>query len=44
MTDASTVWGIHMEWDDASGSQATKDVAIGWHAMGDLSIRPGLSV
>lgn len=40
MTDASTVWGIHMEWDDASGPQAAKDVAIGWHAMGDLRVLP----
>jgi restriction system protein len=38
MTDARTVWGIHMEWDD--GSQDTKDIAIGWRALGDLNTLP----
>jgi restriction system protein len=40
MTDARTVWGIHMEWDDATSSQATKDIAIGWRALGDLNALP----
>ena len=40
MTDARTVWGIHMEWDDGTGSQDTKDIAIGWEALGDLNALP----
>ena len=24
-----TIWGIHMEWDDATSPQNTKDIAIG---------------
>jgi restriction system protein len=40
MTDARTVWGIHMEWDDATGSRDTKDIAIGWQALGDLNVLP----
>jgi restriction system protein len=40
MTDARTVWGIHMEWDDGTGSQDTKDIAIGWQALGDLNALP----
>jgi restriction system protein len=31
------VWGIHMEWDDGKTAAATKDIAIGWHEIGDLS-------
>lgn len=40
MTNARTVWGIHMEWDDASGPQDTKEIAIGWEALGDLNVLP----
>ena len=40
MADARTVWGIHMEWDDATGHQDTKDIAIGWRALGDLDAIP----
>jgi len=40
MTDARTVWGIHMEWDDATSPQDTKDIAIGWKALGDLNALP----
>jgi restriction system protein len=36
----STVWGIHMEWDDAAQSPDSKDIAIGWGAMGDLNALP----
>lgn len=40
MTDARTVWGIHMEWDIDASSQDTKDIAIGWRALGDLNALP----
>ena len=40
MTDARTVWGIHMEWDDAVSAPDTKDIAIGWEALGDLNALP----
>jgi restriction system protein len=35
-----TVWGIHMEWDDGSATPDTKEVAIGWSDLGDLSALP----
>ncbi len=34
------VWGIHMEWDNGRLSPDMKDIAIGWHEMGDLSKLP----
>jgi restriction system protein len=39
MADKSVpiIWGIHQEWNVASTSQETKDVAIGWQKLGDLS-------
>jgi restriction system protein len=37
MPNPITLWGIHMEWDDATASRDAKDIAIGWDAMGDLS-------
>ena len=40
MTDARTVWGIHMEWDDAVSAPDSKDIAIGWEALGDLNALP----
>jgi restriction system protein len=40
MTEARTVWGIHMEWDDATNPKDAKDIAIGWHALGDLNGLP----
>ena len=40
MTDVRMVWGIHMEWDDATTSQNAKDIAIGWKALGDLNLIP----
>ena len=40
MTNARTVWGIHLEWDDSTLSSAEKDVAIGWSAMDDLDPLP----
>jgi restriction system protein len=40
MAAEQTIWGIHMEWDDAPGSQDTKDIAIGWAALGDLDKLP----
>ena len=36
MVGVRTIWGIHMEWDDAMSPQNTKDIAIGWAALGDL--------
>lgn len=33
-------WGIHMEWDDGKTAQATKDIAIGWSEIGNLSALP----
>ncbi|MGD1016277.1 MAG: restriction endonuclease [Roseiarcus sp.] len=36
----STIWGIHMEWDDATVPQDKKDIAIGWHDLGDLNALP----
>jgi restriction system protein len=35
-----TIWGIHMEWDDATSPQDPKDIAIGWEALGDLNALP----
>jgi hypothetical protein len=35
-----TIWGIHMEWDDATGPNDTKDIAIGWAELGDLTALP----
>lgn len=32
----ATLWGIHMEWDDETSSPDSKDIAIGWHEIGDL--------
>jgi restriction system protein len=29
-----------MEWDDATSPQDTKDIAIGWQALGDLNALP----
>jgi restriction system protein len=40
MTGAHTIWGIHMEWDDATSPQDPKDIAIGWGALGDLNALP----
>jgi restriction system protein len=40
MTDALTVWGIHMEWDDPAAARDTKDIAIGWNALEDLNALP----
>jgi hypothetical protein len=37
MPDLPTIWGIHMEWDDATVPPDKKDVAIGWHELGDLN-------
>jgi hypothetical protein len=34
MTDEQTIWGIHMEWDDGTSPPDTKDIAIGWEALG----------
>jgi hypothetical protein len=31
-----TIWGIHMEWDDGATAPNAKDIAIGWHEIGDL--------
>ena len=35
-TSTPAIWGIHMEWDDATTSPDAKDAAIGWAAIGDL--------
>src|ERR1700728_5288901 len=40
MTDLPTIWGIHMEWDDGAVPSNTKDIAIGWGDLGDLSALP----
>lgn len=40
MTDDRAIWGIHMEWDDGTIPQETKDIAIGWSALGDLNALP----
>jgi hypothetical protein len=40
MTDEQTIWGIHMEWDDGTSPPDTKDIAIGWEALGDLNALP----
>jgi len=40
MTGARTIWGIHMEWDDATSPPDTKNIAIGWEALGDLNALP----
>jgi restriction system protein len=40
MTVVRTIWGIHMEWDNATMPQDTKDIAIGWGALGDLGAFP----
>ncbi len=37
MTEARTVWGIHMEWDNGTQSPDSKDIAIGWASLGDLN-------
>lgn len=34
------VWGLHMDWDDGKLSPDAKDVAIGWHELGDLTKLP----
>lgn len=31
------VWGLHMDWDDGKLPPDAKDIAIGWHELGDLS-------
>ena len=40
MTAERTIWGIHMEWDDGTRPPETKDIAIGWPALGDLRALP----
>jgi restriction system protein len=36
-TPMPAIWGIHMGWwDDGTTSPDAKDVAIGWHEIGDL--------
>jgi restriction system protein len=40
MTDVPTIWGIHMEWDNATVPPRTKDIAIGWPDLGDLNALP----
>jgi restriction system protein len=40
MTDEHATWGIHMEWDNGTIPQDTKDIAIGWPALGDLNVLP----
>src|SRR5271166_1673773 len=40
MAGGHTIWGIHMEWDDATSPQETKDIAIGWAELGDLNELP----
>jgi restriction system protein len=40
MTDAPTIWGIHMEWDDSTIARDTKDIAIGWNELEDLNKLP----
>ena len=40
MTDVPTIWGIHMEWDTGTIPPDTKDIAIGWHGLGDLNALP----
>ena len=42
MTNERTLWGIHMEWDDSTGPQETKDIAIGWNELEDLNALPPL--
>jgi restriction system protein len=37
---ATTIWGIHMEWDNAESPEGAKDIAIGWRALGDLNALP----
>jgi restriction system protein len=37
MSGSKTIWGIHMEWDDAASQSDSKEIAIGWEVMGDLS-------
>ena len=29
MAGERTIWGIHLEWDDATSPQDSKDIAIG---------------
>lgn len=36
----ATVWGLHMEWDDGRTSSEIKDIAIGWHELGNLQKIP----
>jgi restriction system protein len=36
----TTIWGIHMEWDNAESPEGAKDIAIGWRALGDLNALP----
>jgi len=40
MSDERAIWGIHMEWDVAANPQSSKDIAIGWEELGDLSAIP----
>jgi restriction system protein len=40
MTGEHTIWGIHMEWDDGKTPPDSKEVAIGWPALGDLGKLP----
>ena len=40
MAVTHTIWGIHMEWDDATTPQDTKEIAIGWAELGDLNALP----
>jgi len=40
MAGVHTIWGIHMEWDDATGPNDTKDLAIGWAELGDPNALP----
>ena len=40
MAGVHTIWGIHMEWDDATGPNDTKDLATGWAELGDPNALP----
>ena len=40
MAGVHTLRGIHTEWDDATGPNDTKDLAIGWAELGDPNALP----
>lgn len=40
MSGGKTIWGIHMEWDQATSQPDAKEIAIGWEEMGDLNKLP----